>query len=298
MTEAILSRDEEQHVNLRSGLLAAFFVRRAASELGTAFRDVYMSWRTLVDLTKGGWCLLGANADMSKPFDASAAKRALQELDPAKAAKKTCFAKITGPEDTCGAYGWLSRLSKDVDGVSGECHVLETWFPSDPQGYASHLSWALEAGKLLDIESGYVAPALLVPIESDIGSAREVLLAQAFRHPGYDVSVNRITCRHLGDHSRGARWVNLLGRSQVAKLGGIEQLSAALGKEISVTPYGAGAMIRTSEAPEIGDVNRGDDLPRLRRTEKVLEPVTLFGDIALDSVLEDRREAWERRFLD
>ena len=100
----------------------------------------------------------------------------------------------------------------------------------------------------------------------------------------------------MGGLCRGARWITLLGPTQIGALGGADQILRTAHAGIEVTPFSNLLMIRAGDA-EIGDVNRAQNLPLLRALAAQLKPITLFGDQSLQNVLDSRAEDWERRFL-
>jgi hypothetical protein len=146
-------------------------------------------------------------------------------------------------------------------------------------------------------DSGYASLALVHPYNMDLKGAGEMFAPLAFRHPGYDVPENDATCDKVGGLCRGARWVTLLGPTQTAALGGCDGIERGLAPGLTATPLAEGVMIQAGERPELGDVNRGEDVPLLRALARQLEPVTLFGDTFLQSLLGARFEDRERRLL-
>jgi hypothetical protein len=114
------------------------------------------------------------------------------------------------------------------------------------------------------------------------------------RYPGFAWGVARL----LADHPLPpVNWLTLLGPEVVEKLGGITRVRKDLkDKAISVEPMGAGICIRAGDAPEIGDRNRGDDLPLYRKVGTYLKDYRGKEYLELDGLEIDESEAWLARF--
>lgn len=114
------------------------------------------------------------------------------------------------------------------------------------------------------------------------------------RYPGFAWGIPRV----LADHPLPpVNWLTLLGPEVVEKLGGVSKVSKDLkDKEISVSPMGAGVGIRAGEAPQIGDRNRGDDLPLYRKIGTYLKNYRGKEYLELKGLDADESEAWLARF--
>jgi Protein of unknown function (DUF3396) len=114
------------------------------------------------------------------------------------------------------------------------------------------------------------------------------------RYPGFAWGVARL----LADHPLPpVNWLTLLGPEVVDKLGGLARVRKDLeDRAISVEPMGAGICIRAGDAPEIGDRNRGDDLPLYHKVGRYLRDYRGKEYLQLKGFDVDESEAWLARF--
>jgi hypothetical protein len=115
------------------------------------------------------------------------------------------------------------------------------------------------------------------------------------RYPGFNLG----TPREITDQDMPpVNWVTLLGPELLKKLGGITKVRKAFAedKEISVAPLGDGAFIRAGESPQLGDRNRGDDLPLYRKVGRYLKDFRGDQEIELNGFSEEASEKWLARF--
>lgn len=70
-------------------------------------------------------------------------------------------------------------------------------------------------------------------------------------------------------------WLTFLGHEYVDRLGGIERLKKALGKEIMCDPVSDGIIIQAGPQPETGDVNRRQTLPLYHSVGKSVAKVRI-----------------------
>jgi Protein of unknown function (DUF3396) len=68
-------------------------------------------------------------------------------------------------------------------------------------------------------------------------------------------------------------WLTFLNAVHVERLGGVERLKRDLGADVPVRSLEGGVMVQAGPQPQIGDVNRQQDLPLYRRVGRVLAPV-------------------------
>jgi hypothetical protein len=114
------------------------------------------------------------------------------------------------------------------------------------------------------------------------------------RYPGFNLG----TPRELTDQNLPpVNWLTLLGPELLTKLGGIAKVRKAFSDEaISVMPIGHGGLIRAGEFPQIGDRNRGDDLPLYRKVGSYLKDYRGDQEIELDGLTLSASEKWLARF--
>jgi TseV toxin immunity protein TsiV len=299
-SDPVLYRDEFGHALLRRGVVAAFFVRRPISEVAQVFQKAFQEWLDFVPAEAKGWCLVG-NAEEGKPFNKAGVSRCMGQLDAEKAAKRDGYFTVTGPEETAPEYGCMFSLKSRVDGTTPRCHCIELTLPlrfAEPPGTEELVALVTRLSLQLRVDSAYASLALIFPNNLDLKGAGAMIAPLAMRHHGYDVPITDSVDGKIGGHARGAYWFTVLGQAQTQALGGIAAISGLGGPDITVAELGDGVSIRCGKQPQLGDTNRGELLPALRKLAQRIEPVTLFGDTFLDAYLGAQREAWERRFLD
>lgn len=84
------------------------------------------------------------------------------------------------------------------------------------------------------------------------------------RYIGFDISSDS-AAEYSRDRVYNVSWLTLLGTHLVAELGGTDAIRAALPRSIGILPLRGGVLLRASEQPIVGDVNRGaQDVAPLR----------------------------------
>lgn len=292
-------------IYVRNGVTLAFFLEQFVHECSEALTAVFDLFVRSVPPDTLKWAVVSATAEEWRAVDAVVMKRMRDSLAPEGARKRkfTAF-QFNDYGDEAPQYGFtLSDRDKDKEQVDSLTLVQLTFPPSAvDEAHVDDLC-ALIAKITLSLRpvSGYCAPSLL-PGDSRQSAAYAEIRSIALRHPGYDVAINEMTQLNIGKRVRGARWVTLLGDGPLERLGGIDALRKALPPEVEVRDVAGIGMIRAGKTPELGDKNRGVDTPLLRAVARVLEPITLFGEVDLLSNFaifdEDLLQRWERRFLD
>jgi hypothetical protein len=114
------------------------------------------------------------------------------------------------------------------------------------------------------------------------------------RYPGFNLGTPRELC---DQDLPPVNWLTLIGPELLGKLNGVDAVRQALADDaISVIPLGLGACIRAREAPQLGDLNRGDNLPVYRKVGAYLKEYRGNQEIELDGLDEEESEAWLARF--
>jgi hypothetical protein len=114
------------------------------------------------------------------------------------------------------------------------------------------------------------------------------------RYPGFNLGTPREICDQA---MPPVNWLTLLGPELLGKLGGVAKVRKTLsGNAISVTPIGDGAFIRAGESPQVGDRNRGDDVPAYRKVGSYLKDYRGDQEIELDGLTLSASEKWLARF--
>jgi Protein of unknown function (DUF3396) len=178
------------------------------------------------------------------------------------------------------AFSWLQLhlltvLADDPDAVLRLVATLAERFPYRCGHVGYSLCWN-NMSVARDIE----VPALIGPLLK--------------RYPGVSVGTPGELC---DQELPPVNWLTLLGPELLQKLDGLGGVKQALADDsISVTQMGAGVCIRAGETPQLGDVNRKDDLPLYRKVGSYLKDLRGQQEIELDGLDEDESEAWLGRF--
>jgi hypothetical protein len=195
----------------------------------------------------------------------------------------------TGLEDVLppvfdtGSYGEFSWLQFQLPSALG----------SDP---AAVLSLVEDVAVMFPYRCGHVGFSLCWNRWSVARSAEvPPLIGPLFlRYPGFSVGTPEEVCDHP---LPPINWLTLLGPELLQKLDGIGAVRTHLAdKAISVTPLGAGVCIRAGDAPQLGDINRKDDLPLYRKVGSYLKVLRGKERVELYGLDEDESEAWLARF--
>lgn len=292
-------------VCLRNGVTVALFLERFVHQCGDALTAALDRFLAFVPPGSIRHAVVSATSDAWRDADAAAMKRMRDALAPAGAKKRKLTAfrfNDHGPE--APQYGFR-LVDRDKDEPEGPSRTLvELTFPpaaADADRVEALVALVHELTALLAPAYGYVAPSLL-PADGAVGEGFGALRSLALRHPGYDVAMNDLTQLRIGSHTRGARWITILGQALERAAGGAAALRAQLSPAIEHQLVGPALVLRAGATPELGDTDRREPTPLLRELARALEPVTLFREIDLLSYLadfdEDVLRAWERRFLD
>jgi hypothetical protein len=280
----------------------AVFCRQPFPKLAGAFRDVFENWLVWTPEDAKRWACIGPNADEDRPFNSKMLARARAQLDPARAkVSDLCSLQLGGPQETNPDYRFDFCGSRDLE--DDETNWLEIRSPAicaDATRIEQYVAFVRSVAARLPYASGHASLALVYGTDGQRHGFAQEARRWSFRHPGFDVPDTHGTSFRIASSIRGPFWLTLVGSDALQELGGAAILKRKLPREVVVEEIGAGLMLRTSQFPEIGDVNRRDDLPVLRATARVLEKVTLFNDNSLDGIFvdEDARARWERRHLD
>ena len=93
------------------------------------------------------------------------------------------------------------------------------------------------------------------------------------RHPGIDLAYPAMSNYAAADGIKCVNWLAFLSPGQCEQLGGVAKLTKALGSEIEVHRLPNGVMIQAGSRPELGDVNRRQNVPLYHRVGRVLAPI-------------------------
>ncbi|MCK6523997.1 DUF3396 domain-containing protein [Myxococcota bacterium] len=175
------------------------------------------------------------------------------------------------------------------------------WFHVDreclrDEGIEVVVDFVRSLSELLPFSYGYASPAL------SYGEFISHVSPVIRRMPGFDVAHPGAIAMDIGDRALGAYWLNVFNRGLLQSLGGTASIASKI-PEATLTSVGAGGLLlRLGHLPEVGDVNRLNDLPLYRRLAAILEPqlrvpkVVFFRDDGNNSAAE-LQSWWHRRFL-
>ncbi len=296
---------ESDRVYLRNGINLAFFIDHPVHEISGALIELLERFVQYVPQNKLKWAVTSATSEEWVEIDAKTIPRIKAALAPPGARKRklTAFRLNDSGADAPGYSFRLLGKPMDEEWPDAVTHIQMT-FPLDvivDEQLEKFVSLIREFAILVSPVSGYCSPALQYS-ELHIEEAFHEIRGIAKQHPGYDVQVNDMTYLDIDKKVRGARWISFLGAELLAILGGTEVLKQRLHKHITIETIGSGLMIRAGESPEIGDINQQIDTPLLKDVAKLLEPITLFGEVDLLSYFanfdDNILRQWERRFLD
>jgi hypothetical protein len=185
-----------------------------------------------------------------------------------------------------------------VTGAYGSFSWLEVHLPSSfADNWKRALALLNEMGRSFPFRCGTVGLSLFW---NDMSADRDVEVPRLIgpllkRYPGFNLG----TPGELTDQALPpVNWLTLLGPELLGELGGIAKVRKAFSGEdaISVMPLGHGALIRAGESPQLGDRNRGDNLPLYRKVGSYLKDFRGDQEIELDGFSEEASEKWLARF--
>jgi hypothetical protein len=120
------------------------------------------------------------------------------------------------------------------------------------------------------------------------------------RYPGLDLADPSTTMFIVTKGIKCVSWLTFISPAYVQRLGGAKKVSAAAGEGVAIHPLRNGIAVQAGPAPEIGDVNRRQNLPNYRSAGHLLSRVratdhpAIFGPDGLGE--EDVTEKWLSRF--
>jgi hypothetical protein len=303
--EILLKHSESGEIYLRNAVVFALFLDKPASEVADQVIAILDRFLALVPPGTLKWAIPSASAEQWRPLDDKVLVSIRKSMAPAAVRARDVSAfRLSDSEGEAPRYEFEFEGKPKVRRQPPPLNLLQMVFPIESVQAKRVKPFVDEVAAIaasVDYRYGYCSPALLYS-ELRLANAYMEIRGLAMRYPGYDVHQNILARLTLGKAVRGARWITLLGAPLLDEIGGIKALQRALKPPVALQDVGSGVMIRASEVPEIGDVNRQVDTPALRQVASVLEPITQFGERGLvftqlepDDVFLGR---WERRFLD
>lgn len=210
-----------------------------------------------------------------------------------------------GPPEHALGFTWYPRDRYSAYKASTLRHILPGAELEARPGRLLELT--LELGARLPVMSGLAGYSVEFAWGEEVDGIR-AMFPRLMRHPAVDVgySIYDSTPVGLGKGIKGLGWLTILGTELVDHLGGESKFRSALPRDIWLHKTKHAYILQLGDAPVVGDVNRGDELPLWHEVYRVLRPVhdpvvaawmqrgTKF-DLRLDDENE-RTEAWLRRF--
>jgi hypothetical protein len=289
-------------VLVKEGLTLVVFFAGAIGDHVEAVGRAFEQWRAGVPAHALCYSMIGASASEVKRVTARTASGIKGQLDPIKAAKRALSSFVLqGPEEENSQYRFEMVGRSEPE---RKLNFVEVWWPHTGEAPADLEAAVALADALVEgvgASYAYLSRALQWDSDSAKMEAGEVIPALALRHPGFDVSSSFATAFFMGERVRGAYWVTYVATTLLEKLGGAEAVHASLAGAVEVSTVGETLRFRAGAAPEVGDVNAQQALVGEAAVALVLEPITFFGDSAIDVLFEDdesKQERWERRHLD
>lgn len=146
---------------------------------------------------------------------------------------------------------------------------------------------------------GYAGYSLIFDSNSSLlkREAWSNILRIAFRHPGYDIFDYTASESFVYDKMKTISWLTLLGPTfgrQFHEMGRAKYLD---NKDIKVITKNDKVLIQVGEKPEIGDINRGNDLPLYKKVAKAIEPFFCDTHWPFSRIFDEEKTLqWLRRF--
>jgi hypothetical protein len=299
--------DETGALLVRDGLLLVFFAQLPFPQMASGVEAILTEWLKMVPATAVQWAKVGANAEDISAADSNTLARCRSLLDPKKSQKRaiTRFS-LEGPEDTNPGFRFqvFGKIEMASDGKLQDTNLVEMRFPTEflaETGASAFIDAACCMAEAIPYDSGYSSIGLNWPGEAMLRAAAKLIIPLALRHPGFDVHRNIFTRSILARECRGPGWLTFLSGMSIKRLGGNESLRSKLDPGVTIIPAGEGLAIRAGSMPQVGDVNRQENLTLLRSVARAIERVTFFEDTLLESGLfrgdADKFQRWQRRLL-
>lgn len=159
---------------------------------------------------------------------------------------------------------------------------------------------AMDVTKPFDFLSGHGGYAVYYDNRSqaDKFAAGAHVAPLMMRHPGVDIGSPMNTSLKTTDAIKGVNWLTALNASFCDALGGKETIRNRLSDAVQLYDVGDGLLIRAGKHPQLGNVNRGNDLPLYREVNRVVRPLRLDNHRQIHGMSMEQTETWFERFDD
>ncbi len=118
-----------------------------------------------------------------------------------------------------------------------------------------------------------------------------------FRYPGFEYNCLSNTSFFVHEGLKRVNWLTFLNFDLCDKIGGVKELEKKFSSDIRIHPLSKGIMIQAGPKPEIGDVNRQQNLPLYHEVGRVLAPVRIKNHpevlIPPDEIMADKEKTQE-----
>jgi hypothetical protein len=286
-----------EYVIVRPGITLCMLYSTPASELAPAVADILDAYIRFIPSGALGTYLSADGSWKSAPK--RVIDKTLKEL------------RATGPGDyaechlgqepprNVGDYG-VHFYASPLDDESSplEDGILYLEFPpalSDFTTPDAFVEFVRTAADTHEFDSGYCGYAFKHLHESFVDESFDAIGKMAMRYVGFDISADVV---RLDARARvcNVSWLTLLGPAITEQLGDLERLRKALPDVATISPLALGVMIRATELPTVGDVNRGaNDVGALRAVSELTRELRVDApNLGPDD--EDFAERWLGRF--
>lgn len=214
--------------------------------------------------------------------------------------------------------GGLSLIGDDANVTGTDVYYFGQAYPNDnrpdwrnvlrfhlsrelfiDRGGAQVRSFVQSLAQTLPYSFGYASPCL------SYGNNIVQAAKTARRYPGFDILNPGASAVSIDNKIAGVYWLSFLGQALTASLGGADRIRGLLQGLAKITPLSEGYVeMLIAETPEVGDLNRNDNLPAYRAVARVLDNYVHVPEIVYfledDEITADKDAmiAWHRRFLD
>jgi len=183
------------------------------------------------------------------------------------------------PLANVGSYGaHYEGSTLDDEVLTLQDNLLYLEFPEDvcdEAGADELLEFVTEVAQMQRFDSGYLGYAfkhLLMTFRSQSFAA---ISQNAMRYIGFDISSDNVRFDARG-RVCNVSWVTLFGEGITNELGGVNEIRQSLPDAMRVIDLDPGVLVRASENPIVGDVNRGaEDVAPLRRLAELTRELRL-----------------------
>ena len=170
-----------------------------------------------------------------------------------------------------GARKWQSDAHGQLSYFSAALPM--TWF-ADHEG--SFPKVVLDWCRTLRPLHGYGGIGILESLDTGVAQQNEqTVYGMARRFPGLEVDHPLSHVLFLKQGIKGVNWLTILGDQWVEQLGGVAALKVELGEPFTVHEYPGGVMIQAGPKPQLGDVNRQQEIPEYRELARVLKSIRI-----------------------